>query len=82
MSEHTIADTARSFVDGTGVILACSAAVTLCYLQLGDWMLESGRIGAQGHFLGAVIAFITALVIALAAGIIFMERLEGDADES
>ena len=69
-------ETVRSFADGTGAILGISAAAILGYLALGDWMLKTGMIGADGHFAGVVIAFIGALLLTVATAMIFIERLE------
>jgi len=70
-----VTDTIRSFADENGAILGSSAAVLLGYLLLGDWMLNRGVIGAEGHFAGATIAFIGASVLAAATAIIFTERM-------
>jgi len=68
-------ETVRSFADGTGAILGISAAALLGYLALGDWMLKSGIIGADGNFAGVVIAFVAALLLTVATVMIFRERL-------
>lgn len=73
---YPVSDTVRSFADGTGVVLGCSAAAILGYLSLGDWMLRTGMIGSDGHFAGVVIAFVGALVLSSVTAMIFMERLE------
>lgn len=73
---YQVVDTVRSFADGTGAILGISAAGLLGYLALGDWMVKTGMIGADGHFAGVVIAFVGALFLTVATLMIFRERLE------
>lgn len=73
---YPVVDTVPSFADGTGAILGISAAALLGYLALGDWMLKTGMIGADGHFAGVVITFVGALFLTVATLIIFHERLE------
>jgi len=74
---YPMIDTIRSFADGIGLLLGVFAAVILGYLRLGDWLLETGRIGSAGDFAGVTIAFIGALFLTVATVMIFIERLEG-----